>query len=218
MEAPVLRMVSVLVPGLSTLSDSALHFALYWALADFAAKHESDAAACQTLIRRAESALAWASLVSPSTGELTGPGHLHGADTVRKLLADGQADRLSEVGVGTYSERSSGFWSQYVGPATTAGLVTTEKNSLRVGQRPCPGAVLNMFGPLLDVISDRPVTSDDLPDVVPIAHGGPSAPFVEPLRQVITASGTAEWTGDDQTGSSHLIGVWCCPTSCRVGD
>ena len=63
-EAPVLRMVSVLVPGLSTLSDSALRFALYWALADLAAKHESDAAACQTLIRRAESALAWASLVS----------------------------------------------------------------------------------------------------------------------------------------------------------
>jgi hypothetical protein len=21
-----------------------------------------------------------------------------------------------------------------------------------------------------------------------------------------------------KSGSSHLIGVWCCPTSCRVGD
>jgi hypothetical protein len=22
----------------------------------------------------------------------------------------------------------------------------------------------------------------------------------------------------DQTGSSHLMGVWCCPAFCRVGD
>lgn len=32
-ETPVLRMVNVLVPGISTLSSSTRHFALYWALA-----------------------------------------------------------------------------------------------------------------------------------------------------------------------------------------
>lgn len=215
-EAPVLRMVSVLVPGISTLSESALHFALYWALADFASDHEYDAADCQTLIRRAESALAWASLISPCTGDLTGPGHLHGADTVRKLLADGHADRLSEVGAGTYSERASGFWAQYKGPASTVGLVTTDKNALRVGQRRCPDAILGMFAPLLNIIADRPVAAEDLSSILAIAHGGESAPFVAPLRQVITASGAVEWTGDDQTRRATLR-IFCRAVQLQAG-
>ncbi|RAV08196.1 hypothetical protein DQP55_19710 [Mycolicibacterium sp. GF69] len=215
-EAPVLRMVSVLVPGISTLSDSALHFALYWALADFASAHDSDAAGCRTLIRRAESALAWASLISPTTGDLSGPGHLHGADTVRKLLADGLADRLSEVGAQTYSDRVAGFWSQYIGPATTVGLVTTDKNALRVGRRRCPDAILDMFAPLTEIIAARPVTSDDLPDILPIAHGGPSAPYVAPLREVMTASGAAEWTGDDQTRRATLR-IFCRAVQLQPG-
>ena len=215
-EAPVLRMVSVLVPGISTLSESALHFALYWAVADFSSKHECDAAACQMLIRRAESALAWASLLTPGTDDAAGPSHLHGADTVRKLLADGHGDRMSEVGAGTYSERASGFWSQYKGPASTVGLVMTDKNALRVGQRRCPDVILDMFAPLVRIIADRPVAADDLSSIMPIAHGGPSAPFVAPLRQVMTANGAGEWTGDDQTRRSTLR-IFCRAVQLQPG-
>ncbi|OBJ69275.1 hypothetical protein A5643_12575 [Mycobacterium sp. 1274756.6] len=216
MEAPVLRMVSVLVPGISTLSESALHFALYWALADLASARQYDSATCQTLIRRAESALAWASLVSQDAGDLTGPGHLHGADTVRRLLADGLGNRLSEVGPESYSERASGFWSQYKGPATTLGVVATDKNALRQGPRPCPEAILGMFAPLLDIIVNRPITDDDLSDLLPIAHAGPTAPFVAPLRKVVAATGAGDWTGDDQTRRATLR-IFCRATQLQPG-
>ena len=209
-------MVSVLVPGISTLSESALHFALYWALADLASSNQYDSATCQNLIRRAESALAWASLVSPDTGDLTGPGHLHGADTVRRLLADGLADRLSEVGPESYSERASGFWSQYKGPATTLGVVVTDKNALRQGPRQCPEAILGMFAPLLDIIVNRPITGDDLSDVLPIAHAGPTAPFIAPLRKVVAAAGAGDWTGDDQTRRATLR-IFCRATQLQPG-
>ncbi len=203
-EAPVLRMVSVLVPGISTLTESALHFALYWALADFASTHQYDADTCQTLIRRSESALAWASLIAPESGDLTGPGHLHGADTVRRLLADGMADRISQVGPDSYSERASGFWSQYKGPATTLGLVAMDKNALRRGPRQCPTEVLEMFAPLLNIIVERPIATGDLSDITLIAHAGPTAPFVAPLRQVVAATGAGDWTGDDKTRRATL--------------
>lgn len=203
-EAPVLRMVSVLVPGISTLTESALHFALYWALADFASAHQCDAGTCQTLIRRAESALAWASLIAPESGDLTGTGHLHGADSVRRLLADGMADRISQLGPDSYSDRASGFWSQYKGPATTLGLVATDKNALRRGPRQCPKQIREMFAPLLNVIAERPIAKDDLSDITVIAHAGPTAPFVAPLREVVAATGAGDWTGDDKTRRATL--------------
>ena len=68
------------------------HFALYWALAELCGARGYDAATCKTVLSRAEAALAWASLANPETGELTGPANMHGADTVRRLLA--QAGQL----------------------------------------------------------------------------------------------------------------------------
>src|ERR1700756_4045696 len=101
-EAPVLRMANVLVPGISTLSSSARHFALYWALAQHCGLHALDASACKTMINRAEAALAWASLVNPDTEAVTGPATMHGADTVRRVLTQAGGAAPGERVVASY--------------------------------------------------------------------------------------------------------------------
>jgi hypothetical protein len=154
-EAPVLRMVNVLVPGVSTLSESARHDALHWALAHLCGTVGYDASMCRTIVRRAESALAWASLVNPETGELTGPATMHGADTVRRLLAQAPADQVRDLLPDSYSPRSSGYWSQHKGPAKTLGIAGTDKNALRPGRRPCPPQLRDMFAPLFAIVTHR---------------------------------------------------------------
>ena len=66
-------MVDTLVPGVSTLTRSARYFSLYWALADYAGRHDLDAAACRQLVLRSEVALAWLS-------NTYGTGSAHGVD------------------------------------------------------------------------------------------------------------------------------------------
>jgi len=207
-EAPVLRMVNVLVPGVSTLTDSARHFALYWAVAQRCGSEGYDAATCRDVIRRSESALAWASLVDPETGGLNGPAAMHGADTVRRLLSQVQEDELGEHLVATYSPRSWGYWSQYTGPATTLGIVSVDKNSLRPGPRACPAQVQEMFSPLLDIASHRAVKQAEIGDFISLANPGLGGPDIEPLRGLITATpdsvDTSRWSGDDLTRRSTL--------------
>ncbi|MFC4949063.1 hypothetical protein [Pseudonocardia sp. GCM10023141] len=41
-EAPVLSMVATLVPGLSTLTQFARYYSLYWAIADLAEREQLD--------------------------------------------------------------------------------------------------------------------------------------------------------------------------------
>ena len=72
------------------------------------------------------------------------------------------------------------------------------------GPRQCPKEVLEMFAPLLNIIVERPIATGDLSDITPIAHAGPTAPFVAPLRQVVAATGARDWTGDDKTRRATL--------------
>jgi hypothetical protein len=207
-EAPVLRMVNVLVPGVSTLSESARHYALYWALAHLCGTADYDASMCRTIVRRAESALAWASLLNPETGELTGLATMHGADTVRRLLGQAPSDQVSDLLPDAYSPRASGYWSQYKGPAMTLGIASSDKNALRPGRRPCPPQLLDMFAPLFAIIARRPVQAAHLSDLVPLASPALDAPDIEPLRALMTATpdprDTDRWTGDDLTRRSTL--------------
>jgi hypothetical protein len=202
-------MVNLLVPGISTLSSSVRHFALYWALAELCGARDYDAATCKTVLRRAEAALAWASLVNPESGELSGPANMHGADTVRRLLGEAGADPLSDGVVSGYSVRTWGYWSQYKGPALTLGIATTDKNALRPGRHPCPRQISDMFRPLLAIATQRSVGFADLGELAPLVSTALDTPDIEPMRALMTAAedgshDPGRWVGDDRTRRSTL--------------
>jgi hypothetical protein len=76
-EQPVMRMVSLLVPGVTTLTTIARYFSLYWALADFADSHDFDVTACRALVRNAEVALAWLLRLLPRPATPLNTPHAH---------------------------------------------------------------------------------------------------------------------------------------------
>ncbi|PRC54462.1 hypothetical protein C6A85_48640, partial [Mycobacterium sp. ITM-2017-0098] len=76
----MLNRVSLLVPGVTSLTTIARYYSFYWALAEFAGAGELDTSGCRALVRNAEVALAWASVLDPDSGDLSGDGRMHGAD------------------------------------------------------------------------------------------------------------------------------------------
>lgn len=203
-ENSVLAMVDKLVPGVSTLTRIARYYSLYWALADFAAEYDLDAPSCRVVLRRAEVALAWASLVAPTTESREAEGAMHGADRVRTLLKKGAVEHIADQGPQSYSPRASGFWSQYGGPSVTLGTVSTDGGRLRPGSRPCPQSVRGMFRPLLSLVHQRPVMADDLPGLMNLVDTAVHSVDYEPLCDLMTASNKerrlpAPWNGNDLT-------------------
>ncbi|WP_018333258.1 hypothetical protein [Actinomycetospora chiangmaiensis] len=77
-EAPVLAMVSTLVPGLSTLTQYARYFTLYWALAERAERDGLDTEQCRALVRRAEVLLALVTAREPGAHTV----RPHGGDRI----------------------------------------------------------------------------------------------------------------------------------------
>jgi hypothetical protein len=153
--------------------------------------------------------LARASLINPQTGDLTGPAGMHGANTVRRRLAEGKADQLSAVGKGSYSTRNWGYWEQYEGPAVTLGIANSDKNAIRAGRRPCPPVLRDMFQQLFTVVAKRPALADDVAALTPIAQTGLDAPDVAPVRALMTARrdgahNPGDWIGDEPTRRSTL--------------
>ena len=57
-EAPVLNMTATLLPGLSTQTQFAHYYGLYWALAGRAERAGLDTEACRRVVRRSELLLA----------------------------------------------------------------------------------------------------------------------------------------------------------------
>ena len=100
-EQPVLNRVSLLVPGVTTLTTIARYYSFYWALAEVAGARDLDAPACRQLVRNSEVALAWASALDPDTGNLAGARSMHGADTVSRLLQQGREKHLADIGAGS---------------------------------------------------------------------------------------------------------------------
>lgn len=207
-EAPVLSMVATLMPGLSTLTQFARYYSLYWALSDLADREQLDASDCQRIVRRAELLLA---LV---THEVDGRAVVaHGVDAMLRGRAAGKPMwQLAELGPRSYSPRGWGFWSQYGGPSDALGTATTDGGALRAARHPCPPAVREMFSPLLAVAvaegeSDAP--SGLLAGLRPLALGSRGTPDLDALSEVFTATrggrhDPAEWTGDDLTRRSTL--------------
>jgi hypothetical protein len=202
-EAPVLGMVATLVPGVSTLSRLARYYALYWALADAAGRRQFDGGACLTVLRRAEVAVA---LASREAGDALAA---HGVDRVETLAGTVDAATLAEVGHGSYSPRTWGFWSQYGGPSQTLGIVELDAGALRPGRHECPAPVRAMFEFLLARVAQRPVEWDEAGDFTDLAMDVAGTSDVGPLRELFTATrnGThapADWFGNDHTRRATL--------------
>ncbi len=176
----MLRMVDTLVPGVSTLTRSARYFSLYWALADYAGRHDLDAAACRQLVRRSEVALAWLS-------NTYGTGSAHGVDRVASL-ANGSSETMAEEGKGSYSPRAWGFWSQYGGPCITLGTVAVAKRALRPGPIQCPPEVRALFAPLFGICRTHPLRESDLADLDSLGNDiDPDSVDAAPLRNLLLA-------------------------------
>lgn len=208
-EQPVLNQVALLVPGVTTLTTIARYFSFYWALADIAASRDLDATASRTLVRNAEVALAWASTLNPPGDDSTYTRKMHGADTVSRLLQAGRADHLAEIGAGTYSPRSWGYWSQYRGSALTLEIAAAEGNAIRRGLRLCPDAVKDMYEPLLSTAARRPPCTSDIAAFSELTVMDDQSPDVEPLRGLLTATDrgvhkTNDWLPADRMRRSTL--------------
>ena len=95
-EAPVLNMTATLLPGLSTQTQFARYYGLYWALADHAERAGLDADACQRLVRRSELLLAYVTDHQNGRDVVA-----HGADAMARGLDEGRPFwTLAETGDG----------------------------------------------------------------------------------------------------------------------
>jgi hypothetical protein len=194
-------MVDTLVPGVSTLTRLVRYYSLYWALAAVASERDWDVTTCQTVLRRAEVALAMASRGSEIAA--------HGADRVGALLNKGELDSIAELGRTSYSPRAWGFWSQYNGPSVVLGTVEVDRGTLRPGPRFCPTPVRQMFEPLLDVVAVRALRPDEASSFANLAMDASHTPDLGPLRELFTATHNGRhvpgvWNGNDQTRRSTL--------------
>ena len=116
-EAPVLSMVATLVPSVSTLTQFARYFTLYWAIAARAERDQLDAGTCRRLVRRAELLFAAASV---QADDENGP-VAHGADAIARGLHDCGRRRISSGAPVSGSSPVPWFWSR-TRPVLRSGL------------------------------------------------------------------------------------------------
>ncbi|MDN5759556.1 MAG: hypothetical protein L0H59_13670 [Tomitella sp.] len=205
-EAPVLGMVAMLMPGVSTLTDFARYFGLYWALADHAEQRNLDGAGCQRILRRSEVLLASATRTHHPGGVTA-----HGVDALQRGLAKGRsAWELAELGDGSYSPRAWGFWSQYGGPSDVLGTATTRDGAIRPARHACPEPVRAMFAPVFDAAARHGAPAADIvPHLAPLSLGTLAGADSDALRELFTATrnGThapEDWTTTDLTRRATL--------------
>ena len=130
-------------------------------------------------------------------GQPAGARSMHGADTVSRLLQQGREEHLADIGAGSYSTRSWGYWSQYRGSTLVLKIASAEGNAIRRGARACPAAVKQMYEPLLRLCTERAPTASDIPEYVSLTNMVETSPDVEPLREVLSATVSRVQTPDD---------------------
>ena len=187
-EQPVLNQVGLLVPGVTTLTTIARYFSFYWALAEVAHSREMDAQACRGFVRNAEVALAWASALDSDPDDPTQSSRMHGADTVSRLLKQGRAEHLADIGAGSYSTRSWGYWSQYRGSSLVLKIAAAEGNAIKRGARACPAPIRQMYEPLLQLCAERAPSAADVSAFAALATLNQDLPDTEPLRELMSAT------------------------------
>ncbi|MFI7534820.1 hypothetical protein [Streptosporangium sp. NPDC049376] len=199
-EAPVLRAVEALVPGVSTLTRYIRYYAFYAALAAHCAEKNLDDEGCRRLLRCGEVVFAAAHHEVPAE---TPPGPAHGIDRVRAFYGDRlDLARAAAEGKDSYSPRSRGFWEQYGGPSAVLGTTTLDEGALRPGRHSCPHDVRLLFQPVFSLAEADSVSSEELAalkDVTLQSERRPEAPWMVDLFTASRAGrhDPAEWEPDD---------------------
>ncbi|MGW2308319.1 hypothetical protein [Actinomadura luteofluorescens] len=204
-EAPVLRAIELLVPGISSVTRYVRYYALYAALGAHAADRDLDGAASLRLLRRSEVVLAAVSRLHDDPDAWPGMGHA--VDEVRHSL-DGDvlhtdAAARMEDSDHPYSPRRSGFWSQYLGPSTVLGAAVNEGDVPRPGRHACPPEVAALFAPVLSAAADDVLDGARMQALAPLAMQAPERPEVPWMRELFTATRNGrhdpeEWGSDDR--------------------
>ena len=161
-ERHVMRMVDLLVPGVTAVTPHARYYALHGLVADEVERRKLSSDAARTLLRRSEVALAaisWSH--NPHLQE--GLPRAHGVDALAARLSTGTLDVVDVAANGktSYAQASWGFWNAYFGSELTLGVVEP-------GAVPTAGpaldraAVRTSLGGLLEVAAEDSLRIEEL--------------------------------------------------------
>ena len=159
-EPHMMRMVALLVPGVTTVTLNARYYALHALAALEATDRGLDVDAALRLLRRMEVVMGGVSVLHDHEGLP----RAHGADAIGPALrAAGVLDvaALSEPGRGHYAEAHSGYWGPYVGSEVVLGAISP-------GRIPTPGprcdaaAIRRGLGDLVELAAADVVGADTL--------------------------------------------------------
>ncbi|MEU0938809.1 hypothetical protein [Embleya sp. NPDC005971] len=161
-ERHVMHMVGELVPGVTTGTPHARYYALHGLVAEHADAKGLTVEAAQTLLRRAEVALAAVSFAHHPQGLEWLP-RAHGVDAMARRLQSGTVTMAeAEVpGKDGYVRNAWGFWGPYAGSETALGI-------LAPGPMPVPGALLDRtavrhgLGEVLELAAEDELHVDEL--------------------------------------------------------
>jgi hypothetical protein len=162
-ERHVMRMVDLLVPGVTAVTPHARYYTLHGLIAAEAASRDLTDPEARDLLRRAEVALAVIS--AGHAHSQRGLPRAHGADALAGQIEAGSVEvaSASQPGPGGYVRNTWGFWPPYLGSELRLGIIAA-------GTGPTPGpeidddvaAVLRAgFDGLLDLAA-RPTLSPTL--------------------------------------------------------
>ncbi|MFE1291767.1 hypothetical protein [Streptomyces sp. NPDC058751] len=157
-----MRMVDHLVPGVTAVTPHARYYALHGLVAAHADANGLTASVAQTLLRRAEVALAAVSFAHHPQALEWLP-RAHGVDALARRLHTGTVAvaEAEAPGKDGYVRNSWGFWGPYAGSEISLGI-------LDPGPMPTPGprldktAVRDGLGELLDLAAEDTLYVDDL--------------------------------------------------------
>jgi len=203
-ERHVLRLVDLLVPGVTTVTPHARYYALHGLIGAESAARDLDVNATRDLLRRCEVVMAAASYRHSHPG--TGLAKAHGLDALAGRLSTGQLDlaRDSQSGPDGYVRNAWGFWAPYIGSELTLGILA----NARV---PAPGPALNAaalrdgLGGILDLA--RQATLDVAAmDAYPhlCVCGGRTRADGPWLAGLLHPAAAASGSGDDANGGSAI--------------
>lgn len=159
-EAHVIRMVALLVPGATTVTPHSRYYALHTLAGLEAAGRGLDRAATLELLRRCEVVMGGISVLHGHQGFP----RAHGADVIAPhLTANGSLDvrRLQEPRKGSYVEAQAGYWSPYIGSELLLQVIENGRNPLP-GPRCDEDAVRAGLDGLLELAARDEITADEL--------------------------------------------------------
>lgn len=172
-EAHVIRMVALLVPGATTVTPHSRYYALHALAASEAARRSLDRSATLELLRRCEVVLGGISVLH----EHRGFPRAHGADVIAPHLArHGTLDiaTLHEPRKGAYVEAQAGYWSPYIGSELLLQIIDNGRSPLP-GPRCDEQAVRDGLDGLLDLAARDEISADELREAhhLCLCAGGP---------------------------------------------